>query len=305
MARITRLLHASRHEVLLLTSQRLLEQGSPDLLKALESCAQRGLRVKVLVEAPSISDSRVISVLQSAGAEVLRARKKFSWFFRPLVVHSEVWIFDRQELINSNERVRSDRDAADPFMTMECQLGSDVASGAASYFDMRWDSQALPASFSVRHKDFGCHSGSQAELEFFGALAMAQREILLSLPTSRVSKRVEGALHAAIASGVAVTLFANADGDNAPALKRLRRLANAGATVKICGRRLGSECAIIDGGAVFMGSLPSSSRLWRREAFPVFVLQSEALSAELRTALESQVSVEINNLAPSPTLAVR
>lgn len=290
-ARKALLLQSSQSEVLVLTSQSLLEAWPLDLTDALESCARRGLKVCVLVEAGSLSPSPRVSRLQLAGAEIRQAGRKFPWSFRLSPVQGEIWLFDRNDVVAVNERKGSGHKGIS--MVVECLMGKEVAHGAAAYFDLRWQHSSTPVAFSVRHKNYALHSGRQGTQEFFGCLLSAKKEISLSLPGSRLSKKVEAALHAALAGGVQVTIYVNAEREDAPALKRLRRLAMSGAVLKICGSRLSSECAIVDGVSLFMGSLPVSWRPWARSHSPVFLVQNQPMSDEILQALEGQVSVEI------------
>lgn len=290
MARKVTLLQDSQLEVLVLTSPSLLETWSPSLTEALALCAGRGLKVRVLVEAASPRPSARLTLLQNSGAEVRLAGKIFPWSFRAMPVQGEMWIFDRTDVMAVNERRALPRQGLT--MAVECLMGPDVATGAATYFDMRWQSSKA-VIFSVRHKNYAFHSGREGPKEFFGCLISAKKEILIALPGSRVSKRVEEALHTALAGGIQVTAYVNAEREDAPALKRLRRLAAAGAVLKICGNRLTSECALVDGTSAYMGSLPTSWNPLVRKHPHVFLVQNRAICEEIFTALESQVSVEI------------
>ena len=296
-ARKVLLLQSTQSEVLVLTSQTLLEAWPLDLTDALESCALRGLKVRVLIESGSLTPSPLVLRLQLAGAEIRQASRKFPWSFRLAPVQGEIWLFDRTDVVAVNERKGASHKSFS--MVVECLMGKEVAHGAAAYFDLRWQSSSAPVSFSVRHKNYALHCGHQSAHEFFGCLLAAKKEISLSLPGSRISKKVEAALHGAMSGGVRVTIYVNAEREDAPALKRLRRLAMGGAVLKICGRRLSSECVVVDGTSVYIGSLPVSWRPWTRGHSPVFLVQNRGMSDEIVQALESQVSVEIS--APSAT----
>jgi phosphatidylserine/phosphatidylglycerophosphate/cardiolipin synthase-like enzyme len=295
-ARKIQLLQHCQSEVLVLTSQTLLEAWSPELAEELENCANRGVRVRLLLDKGGASPSPRISRLLLAGAEFRQGGRHYPWT-RRAPVEGEIWTLDRKDAIAVNERLGASHKPHS--MVVECLMGEDVAIGAASYFDNRWESSANSTAFSVRHKSYALHSGRQGSNEFFGCLIGAQREIIISLPGGRLAKKVEAALHSALASGLQVTLYVNAEREDAPALKRLRRLAMAGAVLKICGRRLSSECAVVDGQCLYMGSLPSSWEALAPPTSPVFVLRSKAVSAEILEALEGQVSVEITT-APQP-----
>jgi|GEM_PF-5116501 len=290
-ARKVLLLQDSQSEVLVLTSQSLLEAWPVDLVAALESCAQRGLKVCLLLESGSLSPTPRVAHLLRAGAEVRQASHKFPWSFQLSPVQGEIWLFDRDVVVAVNER--SGAASRQHSMVVECLLGEEVARGTAAYFDLRWQHSAAPVNFSVRHKNYALHTGRQGDEEFFNSLKSAKKEILLSLPGTRLSKKVEAALHQAMANGVQVTIYVNADREDAPALKRLRRLAMAGAVLKICGHRLSSECAVLDGSTVFMGGLPGSWRPWAQAHGAVFLLQNRNMCDEILQALEGQVSVEI------------
>ncbi len=301
MARKISMLDDCQQEVLVLTSRTLLEGWEPGLNESLRNCAARGLRVKVLVEKRGFSHFPSPTSLRESGVEVRESTKRFSWMWNPYPVQGELWIFDRGALIAANERLSG----APSALAVECLLGPDAALGTAAYFDHRWESASAAINFSVRQKNYAFYSGQRARNEFFACLLTAQEEITLSLPGGRISRKVALALHSALAEGLKVTIFANAEGDNAPALRRLRRLAGAGALVKICGRRLKSECALVDGNSIYMGSFPSSWQPWPREVSPVFVLQDRHVSHEILEALEKQVSVEINGERASNFYAYR
>jgi hypothetical protein len=187
---------------------------------------------------------------------------------------------------------------------VELRLGREAAHALAAYFDRRWDNEAEPLAYSVRHRDYAFHSGRKAELEFFGCLVSAQRDIALSLPGGRISRRVAAALHVALREGIRVTVFTNADRDDGPGLRRLRRLSAAGAAVKICGRRLGSECAVVDEQSIYLGSFPASWHRWAPAPAPVLVVRDRDTGRELLHTLETQVSVEISR-APAASHAAR
>lgn len=293
MARKVSLLQDSQLEVLVLTSQSLLEAWPTPLYDALENCARRGLKVRVLVESGKPKPTARLILLLKSGIEIRHSGKAFPWSFRTMPVQGEIWILDRADIVAVNERRKPTHLEITACMTVECLMGAEVAVGAATYFDLRWQSAAKPVAFSVRHKTYAFHSGHQSAHEFFACLLAAKKEVLLSLPGGRLSKRVEKALHIAITSGVEVTIYVNAEREDAPALKRLRRLAIAGAVLKICGKRLSSECAVVDGNSVYMGSLPASWNPMVRPHSPVFLVQNSSICEEIFTALESQVSVEI------------
>jgi phosphatidylserine/phosphatidylglycerophosphate/cardiolipin synthase-like enzyme len=297
-ARKILLLQESQLEVLVLTSQYLLEAWSPELCEALAHCARRGLRVRVLVDAAIPSPSPRLTALQRDGAEVRRAGGIFPLSLRRAPVQGELWILDRKDVVAVNERKRSKHTKLS--MAVECLMGEEVASGAATYFDLRWSSASSSVIFSVRHKNYALLSGQKSPNEFFGCLLKAKKTVSLSLPGSRVAKKVESALHQVLESGVGVTIYVNAEREDAPALKRLRRLALAGAVLKICGERLSSECAVIDGTSVYMGSLPSSWRPFTESSSPVFLMRNQRIGVEILAALESQVAVEIS-APPAPT----
>lgn len=292
MTRKILLLQESKSEVLVLTSRSQIETWPTELAEALESCARRGLLVRVLAESGNLSTCARAGRLGEAGAELRQSRGMLSWLPGQRPVQGEIWVFDREEVVAVNERKA--HSSLPVSLSVECRLGAEVAHGTAAYFDLRWGSGAAPVSFSVRHKSYALHSGQQSAAEFFACLMLAKEEISLSLPGSRLSKRVEAALHGALSHGVRVTIFLNAEREDAPALRRLRRLHEAGATLKICGRRLRSECAIVDGQAVFMGSLPSSWHPLPAVQAPAFLVQNRAICHDLLGALEGQVSVEIS-----------
>lgn len=305
-ARKVHLLNDSQNEVLVLTSGSLPASWPSELVDSLKSCALRGLRVQVLVQATNRSSLEgSLAELEAAGVELRLSHSKLP--FSTLPVQAELWIFDRSELITVNRRVPAGLSASAALPpAIEFLMGADVAHGASAYFELRWKSATSPIAFSVRHKQFAFHGGQQAELEFFSCLLSAREEVSICLPGSRVSKKVESALRAALESGLKITIYANADGDNAPALKRLRRLWSAGAVVKICGHRLSTECAVVDGTFVYMGSLPSSWRPWvLRGHCPVFVVQNRDACRDLLNTLEAQVSVEMSSQRNSPSLAFR
>lgn len=286
------LLQGSQSEILILSSRPQIEAWPAELAHALEACARRGIRVRVLAENESISASERAASLESAGAEFRQCRGALAWLPRQRPLNGEFWIFDRAEVMAVN--ARSARPSLSLSLSVECLLGSDVAHGAAAYFDQRWSSSSGPVAFSVRHKNYSLYSGSQSAEEFYACVVLARKEIVLSLPESRISKRVEGHLHAALSRGVRVTVFLNAEREDAPALRRLRRLTVSGAVLKICGRRLRSECAIVDRETVYMGAFPTSWRPLPLSEAPSLLVQNEEISRELIEALEGQVSVEIS-----------
>jgi hypothetical protein len=108
------------------------------------------------------------------------------------------------------------------------------------------------------------------------------------------------ALHIALAERLSVTIYTNADRDDAPGLRRLRRLSRSGAVVKICGGRLASEAAVIDGPSLYMGALPASWHRFTGSSCPILVMHDAHAAEDLGDALEGQVSVEISGL---PALA--
>lgn len=306
MARKNQLLRNAQREVLVLTSRALLESWSSELQQNLKDCARRGLCIRLLVENSGISSFPALEPLRASGIEVRQSAQRFSWMFRSFPVQGEMWIFDRAELVTGNQRVSGSPSSRPLALAVECLLGADAALGTASYFEQRWESAAAAAlNFSIRQKNYAFHSGTRARGEFFACLLNAQREITLSLPGERISRGVSQALHAALTEGLKVTIFANAESSDAPGLRRLRRLAAAGASVKICGRRLKSECAIVDGTSIYMGSFPSSWQPFARGTCPVFVVQDRSGSAEILAALEAQVSVEINGDRTSHFYAYR
>lgn len=302
-ARKSLLLNACQTEVLVLSSPRLIGAWSDSVVKALGDCARRGLAVRILLERGPRPDSATLAVLREAGAEIRQVPRPFSWILRTFPVHSESWIFDRAEALTVNERVPSDPFRQNgPALQVECTLGTEAALGLASYFDRRWEAETHQLAFSVRHKSYAFHSGRNAELEFFECLLAAQESIVLCLPGGRVSRRVERALHVALREGLRVQIYTNAERDDAPGIRRLRRLSIAGALVKICGNRLRSEGAVLDEMAVYLGSLPTSWHPLRRASCPVFVMRDRAAARDLLSALEAQVSVEIAP-ALTPSLA--
>jgi phosphatidylserine/phosphatidylglycerophosphate/cardiolipin synthase-like enzyme len=214
---------------------------------------------------------------------------------RPFPVHPEVWSFDRKAAITANERVVSapPTGIASAFRA-DCLLGEESANGLASYFEQRWQLEGRSLAFSVQQRDFKFQGGLRADLSFFSCLLGAQDEIVISLPGSRVSRMVANALQEALRQGIHVQLFTNADRDEAPGLRRLRRLAAEGAVLKICGRRLRSEFVIIDGQAVYLGSLPSAWHRWTRSSSLSFVVNDSETAGDLLGALEAQVSVEVS-----------
>jgi hypothetical protein len=200
-------------------------------------------------------------------------------------------------MLMMNERISTARRGEGNFpLAVECLLGEDAAQTTAAYFDLRWHSAQAPLAYSAKNKNFSFHIGRESEPEFFGCLFRAKKNVTLSLPSGRLSKKLERALCQALERGLLVTVYANAQSSDAPSLRRLRRLTEAGLTLKICGQRLGSEFAIADGQSVFMGSLPTSWKPWRSAAGPAFVMQNHKMSQEILSALESQVSVEINGV---------
>jgi len=299
MARKTHLLNQSQEEVLVLTCEPLPRAWPRELVSSLKACAKRGCRVRILVEGASRQHSSgPLAELAAAGAELRPLSGRLRWLLGALPLLAELWILDRRELLAVNRRRRlldllGEQPSAP--QAIELLMGAEMARGAAAYFDLRWKSATAPAAFSVRQKAFALLSGRHAETEFFDGLVAAREEVALCLPGSRVSKRVEAALRAALGNGVRVTIFANAESDDAPALRRMRRLWSAGAMVKICGRRLGSECAVIDGAALYLGGLPGSWKPWLpREQGPLFVVRDRQASNDLLATLESQVSVEMS-----------
>ena len=297
-ARKILLLQECNSEALVLTSRSQIEAWPAELAQALEACARRGVKVRVLAESGSLSNLPRAAALLAAGAELRQSRGMLAWLPAPRPVQGEVWIFDRREVMAVNERRHHPGLALS--LSVECLLGAEVAHGASAYFDHRWASSARPIAFSVRHKSYALHSGRHSRAEFFACLMAAQKEIVLSLPGSRISKPVEGALHAALSHGVKVTLYLNAEREDAPALRRLRRLTGHGALLKICGRRLRSECALVDGQAVYMGLFPASWRPLPAPEAPSFFVQDPRICRELLEALEGQVSVEISRASPPP-----
>jgi phosphatidylserine/phosphatidylglycerophosphate/cardiolipin synthase-like enzyme len=279
MARKILLLQDTQSEVLVLTSSRFTQSWSAELRSAVERCARRGLRVRVLVE-----DGGPVAL---AGVEQRRVPRSLAQLFRAPTLHSEIWIFDHDVAITANERPGESA-------PLECLLGAASARGLATYLERRWENGGRPLAYSVRHQGAAFVAGERAEREFFHCLLRAQKEIVLSLPGGRVSRRVERALHAALREGIRVVLFTNADRDDAPGLRRLARLAHAGAALKLCGRRLRSEAAVIDRRGVYLGCFPTSMhRLLRSPAGPVFVAHDTPAANDLLEALDSQVSVDI------------
>ncbi|MGZ3653038.1 MAG: hypothetical protein ACXVB9_12845 [Bdellovibrionota bacterium] len=296
MARKVLLLQSCQTEILVLTSASLAKSWSPALTGALQACAQRGVKVRILLES---GRPVTLPALSALGAEVRTAnRSRWSWMLRAFPVRSELWVFDGEEALSVNQRTGS---TSPP---MECLMGADAAHGLTTYFERRWDNGSLALTFSVRHKHYSFHSGRRADLQFFSCVLHAQREITLYLPGGRVSRTVEGALQRALSHGLTVNVFTNAERDDTPALRRLRRLAAAGATVKICGNRLSSEGAVVDGQSVYLGPLPASWHRWSRGSCPVFVVNDRQLSQDLLGALDLQVSVEVSG-SPSRTYAFR
>lgn len=303
-ARKILLLQDSQTEVLVLTSPRLYESWCSSLKVALRNCVLRGVRVRILLD--TVPNPSAAEELRRAGLEVRQAPKRFSWVLRPFPVHSEVWNFDRDVAVTVNERAFAGATSRlSPGFLAECLLGTETARGLASYFDRRWETDGQPLAYSVRHKSYSFHGGLRAELAFFDCLLGAQSTITLCVPGGRVSRRVESALHSALREGISVELFTNADRDDAPGLRRLRRLSSAGAVVKICGHRLSSELAVIDGQALYLGCLPTSWHRWTRGSCPVFVLNDGRAATDLLTALEAQVSVEVAGPSLAPSLAFR
>lgn len=291
MARKIEILSSCESELLVLTSRPLLESWPIELCRALEACAARGVGVRVLLEGNFSGIPPAAEPLRRAGAQIRSLAPRFSWLRRARPVQTELWILDRSQLLAVNERVAG-TDSFPTALRMECLLGAEAAHGMAAFFEQRW-STTQHLTFSVRHKSYSFHSGHQAESAFFSCLLGAQNEVSLSLPGGRISRGVAAALHEALNQGIRVTIFTNAEGDNAPALRRLRRLSANGASVKICGRRLRSECAVVDHASIYMGSLPSSWMPLRKNLFPVFVMHDRQMGSEILEALERQVSVEI------------
>jgi hypothetical protein len=304
-ARKILLLEDCQSEVLVLTSSRLSDTWSPALREALAGCARRGLRVRLLLDSGSAAAREAAVRMRSIGLEVREAPKRLSLVLRPFPVHSEVWVFDRATAVTVNERLAAtpEPERREGALRVECLFGTETARGIASYLDRRWEIEGRSLAFSVRHKSFSFHGGDRAELSFYACLLGAQKCITLSIPGGRVSRRVAAALHVALREGIRVQLYTNADRDDAPGLRRLRRLSSSGAVVKICGRRLRSEGAVIDGQDVYLGSLPASWHRWTRGSCPVFVVNDGRAAQELLGALEAQVSVEVSGLAS--TLAFR
>jgi hypothetical protein len=295
-ARKLQLLAESEQDVLVITSRRFLESWSPELLNALADCCQRGLKVKVLIERTPLAWRPLArKALRKMGAELRWAPRRFLSSLRTMPVQGEIWVFDRREIITANQRSRRPLAEAENMLSVECQLGAAVAKAAAAYFDLLWEANPGNMGFSVRHKQFAFHSGIRAEAEFFSCLASARRMVTICLPSGRLSRRLSQALQQALADGLHVTVFANADRDSTHAVRRLRRLAMQGATVKICGGRLASECALVDDRWVYMGSMPRSWGPWFSPPCPVFVVNNSEFRQEVLNALESQVSVEFNS----------
>jgi phosphatidylserine/phosphatidylglycerophosphate/cardiolipin synthase-like enzyme len=303
LARKALLLQRSNSEVLVLTSATLAESWSQPIADALMDCARRGVEVRVLLESGPAARGSRINDLAAAGVVVRQTPRKLSWALRAFPVRAELWVIDRQQALSVNQRTPARAHSARE-LHMECLMGVEAATGLGAYFDRRWESEASAMNYTVRHKTYAFRSGRRAELEFFGCLPHARRDVTLCLPGGRVSRAVASALHLALSHGLSVNIFTNADRDDAPAIRRLRRLAAAGASVKICGQRLSSEGAVVDGRYVYLGPLPSSWHRWAEASCPVFVMDNVSLGGDLLQALERQVSVEVGGVQP-PRLAFR
>ncbi len=284
-ARKILLLKDSQKEALVITSRTSFESWSESLILALESCAQRGIKIFLLVEGSGFRSSPRAARLQLAGAKIRFHSNILPWLPTRGSLRGEIWLFDR------NCALTGDR-----------FLGREIATGAAAYFDLRWQSSsAAPVAFSVRHKNYSFHIGPESEQEFFACLLSARREIILSLASSRISRKVESALRQALSRQVSVTIYVSAEREDAPALKRLRRIAASGALLKICGRQLSSECVLVDNSLAYMGSLPRSWNPLSAELSPSFLVQNHLVCGEILQELESLVSVEIR-VPTSPSL---
>lgn len=304
LARKALLLQSCKSEVLVVTSISLAESWSPGVADGLAACARRGLDVRMLIESGAGTRSARIASLQAAGVRVRFAPpKRFSWALNAFPVRAEVWVLDRRQVLTVNHR-SSPRATSARELQLECLMGEEAAVGLFTYFERRWESEAGALNYSTRHKTYAFRSGRRAELEFFGCLPHARRDVSLCLPGGRVSRAVASALHVALSHGLSVNIFTNADRDDAPALRRLRRLSAAGATVKICGQRLSSEGAVVDGRFVYLGPLPSSWHRWTDSSCPVFVMDNTRLGNDLLQALDRQVSVEVAG-SSAPRHAVR
>src|SRR5438067_2099099 len=90
-ARKIQLLQDSQTEVLLLTGPRFTANWAGALMEALTECAQRGLRVRLLLESGAKQNTALLADLRSAGIDVRLAPKRLSWLWRPFPVQSEIW----------------------------------------------------------------------------------------------------------------------------------------------------------------------------------------------------------------------
>jgi phosphatidylserine/phosphatidylglycerophosphate/cardiolipin synthase-like enzyme len=303
LARKALLLQRSNSEVLVLTSAPLAESWSQPLVDALLSCAHRGLEVRVLLENGPAARGAHLTALAAAGVSIRQTPRKLSWALRAFPVRAELWVIDREQALSVNQRTAAKAHTARE-LHMECLMGVEAATGLGAYFDRRWESEVGAMNYTVRHKTYSFRSGRRAELEFFGCLPHARRDVTLCLPGGRLSRAVASALHLALSHGLTVNIFTNADRDDGQAIRRLRRLAAAGASVKICGQRLSSEGAVVDGRYVYLGPLPSSWHRWAEASCPVFVMDNTSLGGDLLQALERQVSVEVSG-AQAPRYAFR